>query len=149
MEAILNQREMEYIMEHAKKNPVTLQRYDEIVSIVQGDDVAEHLLELLILKSSEYVKTVCRNDALISTQGKRLDGEEFREFMTERDRQRKISHDALISSLFTFNRYILEKYEGCPTGGIFSLDPLAIHNRVAVGDWAGQLIYELFVRRAK
>jgi hypothetical protein len=52
-------------------------------------------------------------------------------------------HDALISNLNIFNRYLFNNYENAPKGGLFSLSPDSINNRYAVGDWAGHLTFAL------
>lgn len=147
----LTEREKEYILKNKNKSNVeeTLKRYETISNLVKGDDIGENLLGNLIDKASEYVKVICRNDVISKTQAKRLEGEEFRELMTELDRRRKSAHDALISALHALNRYCLKEYDDCPKGGIYSLDPFTIRNRVAVADWAGQLIYGIFARRKK
>lgn len=148
----LTKREKEYILKNENKNKVeeSIERYEAISELVEGDDIGENLLGNLIEKASEYVKVICRNDVIVNTQAKRLEGEEFRELMMELDRRRTSAHDALISALHALNRYCLKEYEGeCPKGGIYSLDPSTIRNRVAVGDWAGQLIYGIFVKRKK
>lgn len=147
---LTKKREMEFIMNHKKGNPETLKRYNDIVKLVSGDDIGSNLLEMLIINATEYMKVVCRNDVMISTQRNRLEGKDFRELMQNLDSRRKMAHDALISSLYGLNRYCLKEYAGiCPIGGIYSLDPLSIHDRVAVGDWAGSLVYEIFVQRDK
>ena len=39
-----------------------------------------------------------------------------------------------------FNRYLFNQYsEETPSGGIYSLQPETMKNRIAVGDWAGYL----------
>ena len=149
----LTNREKEYILKNERdKNRVeeSIERYKTISDLVEGDDIGENLLGNLIEKASEYVKVICRNDVICNTQAKRLEGEEFRELMMELDRRRKSAHDALISALHALNRYCLKEYEGeCPKGGIYSFDPSTIRNRVAVGDWAGQLVYGIFIKRKK
>jgi hypothetical protein len=147
----LTSREKEYVLKNKDKSSIeeTLKRYNTISTLVKGDDIGENLLSNLIEKASEYVKVICKNDVIIRTQAMRLEGEEFRELMTELDRRRKSAHDALISALYALNRYCLREYVDCPKGGIYSLDPLTIHNRVAVADWAGQLIYGIFISRKK
>ena len=148
----LTKREKEYILQNENKNKVeeSMERYETISDLVEGDDIGENLLGNLIEKASEYVKVVCRNDVIVNTQAKRLEGEEFRELMMELDRRRMSAHDALISALHALNRYCLKEYEDeCPKGGIYSLDPSTIRNRIAVGDWAGQLVYGIFVKRKK
>jgi len=148
----LTKREKEYILQNENKNKVeeSMERYETISDLVEGDDIGENLLGNLIEKASEYVKVVCRNDVIVNTQAKRLEGEEFRELMMELDRRRTSAHDALISALHALNRYCLKEYEDeCPKGGIYSLDPSTIRNRIAVGDWAGQLVYGIFVKRKK
>jgi len=148
----LTKREKEYILKNENKNKVeeSIERYEAISDLVEGDDIGENLLGNLIEKASEYVKVICRNDVIVNTQAKRLEGEEFRELMMELDRRRTSAHDALISALHALNRYCLKEYEDeCPKGGIYSLDPSTIRNRIAVGDWAGQLVYGIFVKRKK
>lgn len=145
----LNQREEDFIVQNCKANPETLERYIKISELVKGDDIGNNLLEMLVIRACEYMQTICRSDVLMRTQAARLDGDDFRDFAGDLDRKRRLAHNALISSLEGLNRYCLKTFDECPIGGIYSLAPDTIHNRIAVGDWAGQLVYELFITRQK
>jgi hypothetical protein len=127
----------------------TYNRYLKVCELIKGDELAEKLLSSLLDTACEYMQVVINADVLLRTQGLRLEGNEYREFAQKLDENRNRKHNALISALHAFNRYLLKEYEDAPKGGIYSLSPETIHDRVAVGDWAGRLVYEIFVNRKK
>ena len=66
------------------------------------------------------------------------------------DKVRRYAHDALISDLHIFNRYIIKEYQDdVPVGGIFSKNPDAIRDRIAVADWAGELLAAVYQNRKR
>ena len=124
------------------------ERYNEILNMIKGDDIAENLLVHLVNAACEYVSIVCRNETAMKVQAYRLEGDDYRRFVESLDLRRKSSHDALISALHSFNRYIVKEFEETPIGGIYSFDPLTIRNRIAVGNWAVNLVVGIFKKRS-
>ena len=127
----------------------TFNRYIQICELIKGDDTAEQLLNNLINSALDYVSIVVKNDLQLKIQAPKLENDGYREYIHSLDDARTRKHNALISALHAFNRYILENYENTPIGGIYTLSPETIHDRVAVGDWAGNFIYEIFANRKK
>lgn len=69
------------------------------------------------------------------------------------DRSRKFARDALISDLHIFNRYLVkelgeELLEQGIKGGIFP-NPDAIRDRIAIADWAGEMLCGIYKERKK
>lgn len=125
-------------------------RYLKIVRLLESDEIGKKLLESLLEHSLSYIKVVCMNDFFIRSKKKALEQEEYREFLEDIDKKRTLAHNALISSLYALNRYCLNHYEeSCPVGGIYSLPPDTIRDRVAVADWAFELISEIFKNRQR
>lgn len=127
----------------------TYNRYLKICELIKDDELSEKLLANLLDTACEYMQVVINADFLLRTQALRLEGDEYREFAQKLDENRNRKHNALISALHAFNRYLLKEYEDAPKGGIYSLSPDTIRDRVAVGDWAGRLVYEIFINRKK
>lgn len=126
------------------------ERYNKICELIGDNRLANELLDKLVKSAARYVDVVAVTERRIQSARFRLEGEEFRQFVMELDRQRKLAHDALISSLYSFNRYILKEYgDECPVGGIYSLDPTTIRDRWAVGSWAGFLVDAIFGDRRR
>lgn len=126
-----------------------LERLQEVKEIVEGDATGERLIERTLEKASEYIGRVSsmeRHLTLAKFRG--IEGEILRDLTTRLDRSRRLAHDALISELFTANRYLFRNYaDDMPVGGLFTLSPEAIHDRIAVGDWAGHLVGAIVANR--
>ncbi|AJF08153.1 DUF3232 domain-containing protein [Geoalkalibacter subterraneus] len=140
-----------YILGHFRgKEECALERFNKVVEVVAGDDVAVSLLEKLLDSAERYFGTVCKMEARLKMARFRLEGEELRDLTETLDRNRRMAHEALISNLHIFNRYALKEFgEDMPIGGVFSKNPEAIRDRIAVGDWAGELLCALYVRRKR
>ena len=130
-------------------NNEAYERYIKICELIKDDDTAEQLLNNLINTALDYVSIVVKNDVLLKTQAPKLENNEYRQYIGSLDEARTKKHNALISALHAFNRYLLENYDKVSIGGIYTLPSETIHERVAVGDWAGRLVYEIFVNRKK
>ena len=88
-------------------------------------------------------------ESQLKTARLRLEGEDLRELTEVLDKNRKLAHEALISDLHIFNRYLLKNYEDAPIGGLYSKSPDSIRDRVAIADWAGELLAALFNERRR
>lgn len=123
---------------------IAKERYKQIENIVKEDEVAENLLNRLTNSATRYVSFVSNMGAQI----KRLKFFniyfEERETIANLDNERKNYHEGLISNLNVMNRYLFKNYKGkIPPGGIYSLSPVSINNRKAIGDWAGYFVLGL------
>lgn len=140
----------QYVMKHfqAGKDEV-IQRYEAIVRAVSRDPTASKLFDQLLEDAERYFGVVVRLEYQLASARFRIEGAELRELTETLDRSRHHAHNALISSLHAFNRYVVKEYEGqIPEGGIFP-NPEAIHDRIAVADWAGDLLCSLYRSRRR
>jgi len=122
---------------------------NQIAELISDDEVAVSLLNTLIDSSEKYFGAVVRMETRLKTARFRLEGEELRELTSELDRQRHYAHEALISNLHIFNRYLLKEFDDVPVGGIFTGNPEMIRDRIAVADWAGKLLCTIYNKRRK
>lgn len=84
----------------------------------------------------------------------RLTDEQFLALKEERDTNRRISHEALMSSLTAVNRYLFTNYEpgtDVPYGGACSLDPIFLSpmDRIAVGRWSCEMVIGMQMNEKK
>ncbi|HZX12395.1 MAG TPA: DUF3232 domain-containing protein [Candidatus Nanoarchaeia archaeon] len=127
------------------------ERYQEILDLIKMLEGKRKvlffgLLRDLIGKCVAYVEAVNTMALVMKIDRLRLEPEEFQEKVAALDKRRMIAHNALISQLKIFNRNLLkeEGLEGkIPIGGIYSLPPETIHERVRVANWAGFLVKAL------
>lgn len=137
-----------YINKYFQQGEKALERYNEVVEIVSADDVAASLLEKLVESAERYFGSVVKMEARLKMARFRLDGEELRDLTETLDRNRRMAHEALISNLHIFNRYVIKEFgKDVPVGGVFSKDPESIRDRVAIADWAGELLCALYANR--
>lgn len=117
-------------------------RIKTVLSIVKGNETAERLVAVVLTKAHLYVSAVCALETYLLTAAGAVDPVE-REHL---GRLRSIAHNSLIDSIAICNRYILERFEAVPVGGVYdgSILDLRDKNRRAIGDWAGDLVSELF-----
>ncbi len=134
---------------HFNPDLTAMDRLNIISRLISQDEVGVDLLEKLLAAAESYFGKVVRMEAQLKTCRLRLEGEELRELTGVLDESRKWAHEALISDLHIFNRYLLKNYQDAPIGGIYSKDPESIRNRVAVADWAGELLAALFNERRR
>lgn len=140
----------DYIMERFQKGELALERFQEVIKIVAGDDIAVSLLEKLVDSAERYFGTVVKMEAKLKMARFRLEGEELRDLIETLDRNRRMAHEALISALHIFNRYSIKEFGSeMPIGGVFSKSPEAIRDRAAIGDWAGELLCALYANRKR
>ena len=111
----------------------------EIESIkerVSHDEDALFLLEDMIEACNRYVSIVVSMENSIGTARFRLEGEDFREFVTSMDKRRRTAHDALMSSVRVANR-LSKLFHG------------NVEDRVEVGDFAKQVVDSYFEGRRR
>lgn len=142
-----------YVAEYHKATETTMGRYKKVIEITGHDEVAAKLLEGLIDAGTRYFSKVVEMEHRMASARFRLDGEELRELTETLDRSRRLAHESLISSLHVFNRYIVKEYgeelkEAGIEGGIFP-KPEAIRDRIAIADWAGELLTGIYENRRR
>jgi len=142
-----------YVARSHQATEETVNRYKKTVQIIAKDEVAVRLIEGLVDAASRYFGRVIQMENRLATARFRLDGDELRSLTEDLDRSRKFAHDALISDLHIFNRYLVKEYaeelleEGLQ-GGIFP-KPEAIRDRLAIADWAGDLLCGIYQQRQR
>ncbi len=127
-----------------KKINKARQRRSEIEEILAGDENGLRLLKSLTFSAFDYVDTTVNFEAY---RRKLNDCERFIDDSTETminlDRDKRNAHEAVISKLNSFNRYLFNNYgDKAPIGGIYSLEPPeSIRDRHCVGDWIGYYVF--------
>ncbi len=122
------------------------ERRNKIEKILENDEVGLGLLRGLTFSALDYVDTTVNFEA---HRRKLQDSERFIdnsvEVVAELDFNKRIAHEALLSKLNSFNRYLFNNYrEDAPIGGIYSLEPPeSIRDRHCVADWAGYYLFGL------
>jgi hypothetical protein len=128
-------------------------RYKQILNLVSGDETADKLLSSLIKSGLRYLDKVVEMEHQLVAIRQQLSGEQLRLATEELDSNRSKAHEALISDLHIFSRYLVKEYgeelkeEGMESG-IF-LKQEAIHDRVAIADWAGSLLHGIYDNRRR
>ena len=111
----------------------------------RGDELGLGLLDELVQKASRYVSVVITKEDFDIINRFRMDPKSFKEASVRADVGRRISHDTLIDQLKITNRYLFKHHkEETPVGGVYSLEPQTIRDRIAVGDWAGHLVLGIY-----
>ncbi len=125
-------------------------RVSDISDLLEGSEDANgmKLLSSLVASAESYLQRTNATD--LSPEHKaRLTDEQFLSLKQERDMNRRISYEALMSNLTAFNRYLFENYEPgaeVPYGGACSLDPIFLSpmDRTAVSRWACELVIGMY-----
>lgn len=127
------------------------QRFEQILRLIQGDDVSLSLLENLLESAERYFQTVVSMEHKVRLARLRLEGQNLRDFIHSLDTHRSLSHNTLLDNIAILNRYLFKKFgpDAVPVGGIYSKDPESIRVRALVGDWAGELLYGLYLNRKR
>lgn len=116
-----------------------------IIKILNDDTVGIKLTAEVFQKALNYVNAVNSLEHYLILKGD--DKDEIKRL----DQRRTLAHNALIDAIKIANRYLFTHYgtEVIPAGGVYSGDPLHLskENRKAIGDWAGKLVFEVFMSR--
>ena len=142
-----------YVARSHQATEEIMNRYHKTIQIIAKDEVAVRLLEGLVDAASRYFGRVIQMENRLATARFRLEGDELRALTEDLDRSRRFAHEALISDLHIFNRYLVKEYaedlkeEGL-IGGIFP-KPEAIRDRIAIADWAGDLLCGIYNERKR
>lgn len=111
----------------------------ETFSNLQDNDLLD-VIEDLIQSAVEYIRKVTYLESALIVSAKNKSGVEYRDYIQKLDENRSISHNALISNVKVVNR-ICKKYS-LPL--IYEGDE---NDRVKIGNFAGELVNELFMTR--
>ena len=140
----------EHIMTYHNADMTALDRFEMVVRIIADNEVACSLMEKLLSAAERYFCKVFEMETRLKIARLRVDGNELRELTENLDKNRSYAHEALISDLHIFNRYVMKEFvDEMPVGGIFNREPELIHNRVAVADWAGDLLTAVYQNRKR
>ena len=140
----------DYVMSNFNPSLSALDRLEISIRIINSDEVACSLLEKLLSSAEAYYCKVFEMEARLKIARLRLEGEELHELTENLGKNRHYSHEALISDLHIFNRFIVREYgDDVPVGGIFNKDPDDIRDRIAVADWAGELLTAVYQNRKR
>ncbi len=140
----------EFIMTHFNANLSALDRLEIVVRTIKDDEVACSLLEKLLSSAEGYFCRVFEMETKMKMARLRMEAEELREFTENLDKNRRYAHEALISDLHIFNRYAIKEFgEDIPVGGIYSKSPESIRDRIAIADWAGELLTAVYKNRKR
>ena len=124
----------------------SLKQIRTAILLLKDDPAGSSFVRDVIKRCGEYVSAVNTLEAacLMSAEG-----EEYRQQTTELDMRRSQCHDALIDAINISCRYLARHYPGdLPPGGIYPQPShLLDRNRRAIGDWAGQVVTQLFIKR--
>jgi hypothetical protein len=123
-----------------------IERRNQIEKILENDENGNRLLKGLTFSAFDYIDSTLTFEA----HRRRLQDcercvDDSTEVMAEMDLNKRINHDALISKLNSFNRYLFNTYpDSVPIGGIYTLEPPeSIRDRNKIGDWAGYYVFGL------
>jgi hypothetical protein len=134
-----------------KHTNAAVDRFDEIIERLHADDSAIKLLNDLLTAAGHYLVAVVETESNLRIARKNLAGEDLRGLTSDLEASRSRAHNALIASLHAFNRYAVRQAEDTgdilPPGVIFSGNPDRIRDRVAIADWAGELLAGIYRRR--
>jgi hypothetical protein len=140
----------EYVMTYHNADMTALDRFEMVVRVIAENEVACSLMEKLLSAAERYFCKVFEMETKLKIARLRVDGNELRELTENLDKNRSYAHEALISDLHIFNRYVMKEFaDELPVGGIFNREPELIHNRVAVADWAGDLLSAVYQNRKR
>jgi len=124
-------------------------RFNTVFNVIKDDDRAKGLLADLVKSCGEYLDVVARFNVFTS-QGER-EGAEYRSARETLDRLRRVRHEALISNLKIFQRYLRLHYgedgdiephteQELPASGIYTESRT---DRNSIGRWAIHLATDL------
>ncbi len=121
-----------------------MERRTQIEKILENDENGLKLLKGLTFSAWDYVDSTVNFRAYISKlQDFDRCMDDSTEAMATMDANKRTAHEALISRLNSFNRYLFNKYpDSAPLGGIYSLEPPeSIKDRHCVAEWAGYYVF--------
>jgi len=124
---------------------MAIQNIKLAAKVAAGDVTGLSLIAAVTNKAADYVSAVTATEAHLLAGGALGDEDYIR-----LDKVRTLSHNALIDAINICNRYLLGKYrDELPATGIFDgpAEVLQKPDRRAIGDWAGELVAEMFATR--
>lgn len=129
------------------------ERFHVIVNQIGNDDITITLIEKVVESAERYFSAVCNMESQIPMLRLRYEGDDFRARVENLDKNRKYAHDSLISSLQSTTRHLRQEHNIEASDGLYVGDPWHLakgeENRVAIADWAGALLYGLYINRKR
>ncbi|MEQ6359529.1 DUF3232 domain-containing protein [Thermoanaerobacter thermohydrosulfuricus] len=121
-----------------EKFNVLVQRIKDEAGTYWKEDLES--VEDSIKQCGRYIKTVNDMESAITSARFRMEPEDYREYIMNLDRSRKIEHDALIVSVRVLNRLC----------SMYRVDPIFIgdlENRIEIAEFAKAVVDEMFETR--
>jgi len=120
------------------------ERFDSLIEAIRqqgkghsADDIKA--VEDYIKDCGKYIEAVTNMEAAIAAARFYLEPEDYRQYIMQLDRSRKLAHDALIASTRLINRLCrLYGQDQIYTGE---------DSRIAMADFAAQVVQEYFAKR--
>jgi len=117
-----------------------MSRIQQIMKDFAHDSKAGQLIGGLVRSIVAYADLVRKEESMIKTAALRMDGDDFRLFVTRIEQNRHTMHEGVITNLKAANRYLFRTYGvgEVPVGGLYDFDPLHLkmNNRDAISEWA-------------
>ena len=113
-----------------------------LVNAYSKDEDALELIETIMSNLNNYVSAVYAMEVQIQTLRFRLEGDEYREAVTNMDRRRRIAHEAAIAACSMLNRL----------AGLEGVEPLYsgnLEDRNEVAEFCIAIVDELFHGRSR
>lgn len=117
------------------------EKIDLIVRTCKDDEDVMSRLKAVIDSAASYVEKVSILEGTIITASSLYSNVDYRNRVEKDDSDRSFAHDSLINNIKILNRYLEQMYK------IEKLYIGDIEVRREVGDFAGELIHELFTTR--
>lgn len=142
---IARQIASKYYERDKHQEKIARERYDYLLKFLvsKKDQDGVDFLKSVALSAGRYIEAVVKR--IMKTDSLKLEGYSERyvaEEISHLDKIQRIKHNALISDISIFNRYIYTKYLDelkNIQGGIFTLDPERINDRNIIATWAWYL----------
>jgi hypothetical protein len=137
-------------MTYNSTDMTVLDRFEMIVRLIAENEVACSLMEKLLSSAESYFCMVFEMETKLKIARLRVDGNGLRELTENLEENCAHAQEVLISNLHIFNRYIVKEFANeLPIGGVFNREPELMHDRLAVTDWAGDLMSAVYQNRKR
>jgi hypothetical protein len=126
-----------------EKKKMLREKFNELLAeIEKGDNLQEdsRLIEDIIADCGRYIERVNAMEGAITAARFRMEPEDYRAYIVELDRQRKIQHDSLIVSVRVLNRL-------CNLYNVPRIYQGDVQSRIEIAEFARNVVNELFDTR--
>ncbi len=123
---------------------ITKEKFTALIEAISGSDEPNKKDDLQVVEDfyqacGEYVQAVVQMEAAIITARDRMEGREYREYLSQLDNSRQHAHEALIASVKILERICL----------MYQVEPVyqGPTERVPIAEFAMQAVEEVFRKR--